>query len=647
MVTIFKKTIITKKAFSLVDILIAIALISLFLTSIIFILIDSRTATTRFVQKAEKTIEIENIIEKIQLVKQDSWMNVFETIGAGQFHVQMDENEKYTIAVGEAVLDDYSYFFESFYVYRDSENNIVTEGGIMDPYTVKLTVSIDWNASFLDNNVESFDVYLNNWNTKVWVTDNVEDFLAGEFDNTDVVSYEDGDISVGIEFYPDWCNPQYLMVNFDLPGQGVCATVSAVNGSAVAGTGENASGMSFSKVSVSAVDEITLVLDGTFDGHKTNDVFLIEDNPKILVATDTNSKEVVVVDIANKPYTEVGYFDAIGNKGSSSVFAANGRGYVAHENKISVFNLSSYNGARSQLGIIYVYTSSTKIYDIKVVGNYLYGAISSNNNDFVVIDVSDPSNMSIVGYLNANSAYCTSVWVSDDGNQVFLGCADDSNNNEAFMLDTTNKTGSIQVISSYDVGSTVKDVSFIEEDEKIILITSGTNNYVVLNLDGSSGLSGCGAINIPGTLLSIDSEIVDDRFLSYVLSTDSSREMHIIEGGPGGGGEGGYGYAPVGVYYSPIKDVIATESFFYALVIDGIIPQGTSMRFWIRTGDDPLLNDAEWVGPDGTSNTYFATMAYHDISELNISGRYVQFKTELYTNITSAPEIYSVKLYYE
>lgn len=636
-----------KSAFSLADILIALAISTIFITSIIFIVVDTRTATTRFALKADRSVVVENIIEKIQLVKQNSWMDIFATVEAGTFHIETNPEGKFILVGGSESSDEYSYYFESFYVYRDGENNIVTEGGIQDPYTVKLSITIDWQGSFLDNNTENFYIFLNNWNTKVWITDNVEDFLAGQFANMDVISFEEGNISVGIEFYPDWCNPQYSMVYFDLPGQGVSASVSAVSGSAVAGTGKNASGMSFSKVSVNAVDNITLTLDGTFDGYKTNDVFLLENDQKILIATDTNAKEAVIVNIANKPYTEVGYFDAIGNKGSSSIFAVDGRGYIAHENKISVFNLSSYNGARSQLGIIYVYTSSSKIYDMKVVGNYLYAAISSSANDFVIIDVSNPASMSIVGYLNANATYCTSVWVSDDGNQVFLGCANDSSGNEAFMLNTTNKTGQVPVISSYNVGSTVKDISFIEEDSKIILITSATNNYVVLNLDGSSGLSGCGAISIPGTLLAIDSEVVDDRFLSYVLSSDSSREMHIIEGGPGGGGEGGYGYAPVGVYISPVKDVMATESFFYALVIDGIIPQGTSMRFWLRAGDNPDLTGVPWVGPDGTSNTYFATMAYHDISELNINGRYVQFKTELYSNITYAPEIYSVKLYYE
>ena len=332
-----------KSAFSLADILIALAIATIFITSIIFIVVDTRTATTRFALKADRSVVVENIIEKIQLVKQNSWMDIFATVEAGTFHIETNSEGKFILVGGSESLDEYSYYFESFYVYRDGENNIVTEGGIQDPYTVKLSITIDWQGSFLDNNTETFDVYLNNWNTRVWGIETDEDFANGSWENIEIESSEGGSIVITKIFYPDWCNPTLFLTEHDIPGLANIRTVLAGSGYAYLGTAGGSTGDPFTKVSIDGFDPPVLTVEGTFSGHTVNDILVVGDYA--FLATSTADKEVLILDISSVPFVEVGYYDAPGSARGKSIFVSNGVGYLGQGRYLRSFDLSSYTGS--------------------------------------------------------------------------------------------------------------------------------------------------------------------------------------------------------------------------------------------------------------------------------------------------------------
>ena len=175
------------------------------------------------------------------------------------------------------------------------------------PSTKKITTTISWSTPrpssvehvtymtrFRDNlpHIETTKSQFNNDPTHLSVFNK-----TAAVNTVGSLLSDDGEVDMGLGGLSDWCNPNLSIAAFDLPKSGVANAISAIEGKVFSGTGDNASGVSFADVSISNANPPTASQNGTFDGYKTNGIF--GDSNYVYLATDNNTKEVVIIDLQN------------------------------------------------------------------------------------------------------------------------------------------------------------------------------------------------------------------------------------------------------------------------------------------------------------------------------------------------------------
>ncbi|PJA92466.1 MAG: hypothetical protein CO133_03075, partial [Candidatus Komeilibacteria bacterium CG_4_9_14_3_um_filter_37_5] len=152
-----------KPAFSLIEIIIALGIFSLFVTGI------ASSASLTYIaerQGGEKTVAqayAQEGIEATRSIGKRGWSEI--TIG----NHGLSKNNNYWEFSGEnEILGEYQRQIVISDVYRDANNNIVASNGTLDLHTKKVVVSISWPVSGSQDHTYSLDTYLTNWSSHDW-----------------------------------------------------------------------------------------------------------------------------------------------------------------------------------------------------------------------------------------------------------------------------------------------------------------------------------------------------------------------------------------------------------------------------------------------------------------------------------------------
>ena len=423
-----------------------------------------------------------------------------------------------------------------------------------------------------------------------------------------------------------------------MPKSGVANAVSAIEGQVVAGTGENASGVSFAKVDISNPPQPTPpagIINGTFDGYKTNDVY--NEQNYAYVATDTNSKEVVIIDLTSQnglgKFPEAGYFNAPGNEQASSVFVLGNIGYATVENILYTFDLSQKIGSRSKLGQFTLAGDGNKVV---VNGNYAYVAVESTAKQLQIIEVSiDGKTLSEAGYATLLGSYGRDLFVNTGATRAYVATASSSSQSEMFVVDISTKTGSRTTVGAYETnGMNPKGITIVPGNRGIIAGTGG-QEYQVFRTSIESinpTMTQCGGLNIDSGIngLSSVSEADGDNY-SYIITGDATSELKIIAGGPGGQ------FFYNGSFESGIFDAGANAGF-NRISFTADIPLNTTLSLQVAlatTASDCNSVTYTYVGQDGATDSYFTTnnsIPYTTIENYVNPGRCFRYKAYFSTS---------------
>ncbi|MEK7152968.1 MAG: hypothetical protein AAB834_03410, partial [Patescibacteria group bacterium] len=359
-------------------------------------------------------------------------------------------------ASGSEIISNFTRSLVISDVNRDSvTGNIVATGGIPDPSTKQVDISVTWGTPLASSVTTTmyFTRYLDNLAYTETTRTQFEaegSIIAG----TTVTDTAGGEVTLGGGGHGDWCAPDLTLAQVDLPKNGVANALTAIpatanpsrDGYAFAGTGDNASGVSFARVDITDTDppQATSPPSNHFDpggNMKTNDVFGEADYGYL--ATDTNSKEIVIISLT-APYSESGYFDAPGPGGPSpkgngqanSVFVNGSTGYMTTGTMFYTFDLSSKTGNRgAPTGQVQLSGTGEKV---TIVGSYAYVAISGNTGrELEIINI---SNLSIVAWADVSGVNGRDVYVTENGSRAYLVTAN-SPSPELFIIDTSSQTG--------------------------------------------------------------------------------------------------------------------------------------------------------------------------------------------------------------
>ncbi|MBI2405011.1 hypothetical protein HYV22_02425 [Candidatus Gottesmanbacteria bacterium] len=579
---------------ALVELLVAIGIATILLPALLTGFVASREGKAQGRQRADAVAILVEAREAVRIVRDRGWT---EFAVNGTFHPVV-LGSTWVLSAGGETVSGFTRSIAISDVLRDANGVIVSSGGSVDPSTKQVAITVSWNSPLPSDVSDTF--YLTRFTNRIFVQTTKADFTAGTKTNVIVTDTDGGEVTLAAGGRADWCGPNLSITPLDLPKSGVANAITAIEGRVFAGTGENASGISFANIGISNTNPPAAAVLGTFDGYKTNGIF--GETNYAYLATDNNFKEIVIINLTSTPYTEVGYFNAPGNGNGNSIFVAGVVGYMTSGNTLYTFDLTSQTGSRPQLGSV---TLAATGKEIVVVGQYAYVAIDATNTQLQIIDVSDPRNLAISGTASVSGGKGKDVFVDTSGTRAYLVTETSVAEREFFIIDISTKTGSRPTVGSYDANGMDPKGITVAPGNRAIVVGTGAEEYQVVDISTESVPVRCGGLNIDTGINGVSSvNEGDGDAYSYVITGDSSSELKIIEGGPGGGA------VLSGVFESSAFDA-TMAAMFNRFDPNAILPSQTNITYQVSSADAVMDSCSgvsfSFVGPDGTSNTFFAT----------------------------------------
>jgi type II secretory pathway pseudopilin PulG len=601
-----------KKGYSIIEILVAIGVIGFVITAAVGVFSVTREASRIAELKLEASYYLTEYMEYTRNIRRADWDNL--TNGR---YVFVNSNGSVSLAptsTGETV-NGFTRYVELSDVYRDSSGNLLDSPGLTDPSSKYITVAVSWQG--IKSGTLSHRIMLTRYlDSLSWVDTTYAEFNQGQTSGTAVVNNNGGEVVLGAGGGGNWCEPNLSIAALDLPKNGVAQAVTAIEGRAFAGTGENASGESFVNIGIGNTHPPTATILGVMNGYKTNDVFGETDYGYI--ATDTNAKEISIIQLSTSPYSEVGYFNADGVQDATSVYISGNVGFMTQGTNFRAFDLnpqpsdpSGRTGSRSQLAS----ATLTGMGNAVVVQNgYAYVATTGTDKleIFDVSSLNDPGVtdvMTKVGWARPVSQGAEDVVVNSSGTRVYLVTTNSTSQREFFIINTEIKSGLRPEVGSYDTSPMSPNAVEIVPGARAIVVGQGGTEYQVINITNEGSPVAC------GTGLNIDTGIFDSASIlesdndaySYIVTGDASAELKIIEGGPGGA------YAVSGEFESRTFDPGFNSTAYNRIDVTADLPIQSSIRYQVAIVDpgvsgtcsDADFSDFNFIGSDGTAATFF------------------------------------------
>ncbi len=585
---------------SLIEILVVMGLAAVLLPAIITGLVATREGKAQEKQRIAAVALLQEAQEALRDIRDSGWSNManngtFHPAVSGSSWILSADQETIGLFTRKIVLSD---------VYRNISGAIVSSGGMLDPSTKKVDITVSWLLPYSSSVVST--TYITRHDNVSYTETTETEFNAGTKTGVAVTNTSGGEVMLGAGGQGDWCKPNLTITSLDLPKNGVANALSAIEGKAFAGTGENASGVSYATVNINNIHPPVATLGETFDGYKTNGIF--GESGYAYLATDTNSKEIAIIDLNNVvdgKYQEAGYFNAPGNGSASSVYVSGGVGYMISGNKLYSFDLASKSGSRpiKDPDGVTLPGTGTKVV---VIGTYAYVAIDSSSTQLQIVDVSDPNNLTLKGTASLPAQDARDIFVNSSATRAYLVTNASASQREFFIVDVTTKTGGRGALGDgYEAnGMNPKGVTVVPGNRAIIVGHDG-QEYQVINISSENNLTQCGFLNIDSGVNGVAGVIEEDGdAYTYIITGDAGAEFKIIEGGPGGQ------FASSGTFESATFDP-GYMTAFNRLSANISKNAQTDVKLQVAVADAVAGNCSNasfiFVGTDGTSATFFTS----------------------------------------
>ncbi|MEK7517632.1 MAG: type II secretion system protein [Patescibacteria group bacterium] len=652
-----------QKGQSLVELLLVIGLSAIILPALLTGLVTSREGRAQQGQRAQAITVLNQTIEGVRSVREKGWSYIDAVPIGIPYHPEIS-SPTWTLSPGE--YTDPAGFKTKVVINSVNRGvcpgpdcgTIVTTGGVLDPSTKKVDVTISWvlpNVSSVSDTLY-MTRYLDN-NSFIQTTE--ADFNAGTKTGTTVTNTAGGEVTLGAGGHGDWCSPNLSINPLDLPKQGVANAVTAIEGRAFAGTGDNASGESFVNINISNTDPPVASILGTFDSiHKTNDIF--GETNYGYIATDTNDREIVIIDLTAGPYSEIGRFNAPGVTNANSVFIVGNTGYMTQGSRLRNFDLTSCSGGNRTGSCPAIDPDGAAISatgtSVVVSGTYAFVSIAGHARELEIFDLINPANIVRVGWADVNGEAATDVFMNATASRAYIVTNASATLPEFFIINTENKNCSdCPDIGSYNAGTSVnlKAVEVVPGGYAII-IGQGGEEYQVVKVSPAFEANPvkCGGMQIDSGAKDSASVLeADGDAYSYIVTGDVNAEFKIIEGGPGGA------YASSGEFVSSTFDPGYITAFNrFDVSLDR--PVNSDIKFQVAV-EDAIMGSCSgvgftFVGPGATSSDFFVTTQTTGVTVFNYSipgsinpGRCFRYKSYFSTSdFTSTPVFHDMILNY-
>jgi type II secretory pathway pseudopilin PulG len=612
------------KAFSLIEILLAIFVFSLFSTGMVYLSLDTASRAVQVELKNEALLYAEEGIEAARNIRDRNYLDLV----AGSYGLSFS-SDTWSLGAAPETIDGYyqrTVLVED--VYRDGNGDIVPMGAL-DPETKKVTVTVDWNWKALFPKSISLVTYLTNWTGDEWMQTTCTEFAGGTFTDTSALA--------SIAPPADNCTVELTLVE----GQSdfFCSVEAGSHGTDIVmaddyayfTTGNSGSGLITADMSALGEAE-SENCDDEFD-EKEVDIggkgrFLVKSGNYLYIGVQSSSKGLAVVDVSDPDDPDLVRQINLGGYGNQPFVSGNTlfMGVEKSSNSFVAYDISS----PSNPVFLGAYNPSAATRTVEINGNYAYIGIDNASSTLRVVDISNPSSMSSVASLNLSGrAYALEYYSS------VLYAGTDSATSSLKVINLSNPL-SPTLSSSMNVGGSVQDLKV--EGGYLYAPTDVTNNALaVLNVSTPLGPEITYYADLSGKGTGVDTNA--DRVF---LSIDTANEGLVIRDTVN------VELASPGTFTSEALDTGSVDTRFNFIEWEATVPMTGSISFQLRTANSSAaLSSATWVGSDGTSATSYTTSPTVIVLDPARSGnRFIQVKITMTSDGVSTPALESFSVNY-
>jgi type II secretory pathway pseudopilin PulG len=310
---------------TLVELLITIGLAAILIPTLLGAFSVLRGGRAQMDQRIKAVSYLKEAQEAMQIIQANGWTNLAD----GTYHPVISGTTWALSVNNETLNGDFIRQVVISNVYRDTNDNIATVSGNLDPSTKKVDITVSWNSPIASSITST--MYLTRYGNTIYTETLAATFNNGTLTNTQVTNSAGGEISLANNNRAKWCTPAFSSATIDLPdGPPVAVSafasttdVSVPNDVFVATAPYATSSIKMAFVNVTANTETPdpslhgiFTLDpalyssaglvpsgiGIDNNFKTNDIkYYKAPSGKVyaLIATNLSDKEVIAVQVNN------------------------------------------------------------------------------------------------------------------------------------------------------------------------------------------------------------------------------------------------------------------------------------------------------------------------------------------------------------
>jgi len=606
-----------KKAFSLIEVLLSIALMAIF-SGAIFSLFYASSFSVQSKTSQEQALNYAK--EGLEIVKNFSYDNYLDLV-SGTYVLEKDASSNYSlVAPGSEVLDS---FYERQVVisdvYRDENSNIDALGQTLDPLTKKITIQVSWISNGVDSKNVVLQEYITDWEGTTWTQTTQSQFNAGTLSDVEV-----------------------LQSGMIIPDDGKAELFKTATNLDYFGS---ANVWSHSNDVFYVNDILYAAVDRFFGGICATDVSDPE-NPVVLDCENIFGRGQALLVEGNYAYLAKNFFHGL-----------------------AVIDISDPNNLHEVTTI----SVGGPAKGIDIQGNYLYLSVANSHNPLVVVNISNPESPFVASTSGGNSsgkgikvndryAYLTNrndelriydinnpnslVFKSSLGLQgsgytsaykdSYLYIATDNSNQGLEVVNVADPLNPL-AINTYDIGGEGRGAA-ISFDILSVAVDRSHAGAAVYDISDPLNLILLKTIDINGK--GLGTYATESYFYEAVDTGHQGVAIISI---------GDFEYELLGDYISQAHDTNDNETLYKSISWVATTPPGTGISFQIRTADTlENLAAANFVGPDGTLNTtYSASYSKITLDPANTGKRFFQWKAYFESDSNSTPSLDEVTINYE
>jgi hypothetical protein len=264
----------------LVELLVALAICAIMLPALLVGLVASREGKAQQNQRRDASVLSKEAYDALRIIREQGWNYITAN---GRYYPVINGNT-WSLATGSATIGGFSRYVDIMNVYRDSNGNIASSGGVIDPSTKKVTITVSWATPYESSVSATYYLARNDNTTNVQGT--YAQFTAGTKTQTQVTDPSDGRVKLSSNTKGQWCQPAFSSAAITLPDGPPVAVSATADANTIANPNKvfvalaptDATSVKFAYVSVTAnTDPPVPTLKGIFtmDASKYSNAGLV------------------------------------------------------------------------------------------------------------------------------------------------------------------------------------------------------------------------------------------------------------------------------------------------------------------------------------------------------------------------------------